>query len=101
MPRGDEGADVVTTVVGLRSTAPLAERNPIADAAILEYGLVPGLVGLAALTVLVIVCVVEGSFGLVAGNGDPDAARTRQPVAPCVTAWPPRATSASRPTTPR
>ncbi|MFC7068785.1 hypothetical protein [Halobaculum lipolyticum] len=57
-----KAADVATTVVGLRATAGVRELNPVADAAISSFGLVPGLVALGVATVAAIGCVVEGAF---------------------------------------
>jgi len=59
-----KAADVATTLLGLRVTTGLVERNPIAAATMRELGAAPGLVGLGALTVLATVAIVEGSFRL-------------------------------------
>jgi len=73
-----KAADVATTVLGLRATAVLAERNPLAAAAMRELGTVPGLVVLGALTVVGIVGIVEGAFRLpLLARADGDAVDRR------------------------
>lgn len=54
--------DFTTTVVGLRASPLIVERNPVAVAFIEEYGLVPGLLGLSLLSVAAIVVLIEGVF---------------------------------------
>lgn len=65
-----KAADVATTAVGLRIAPALGERNPLAVAAMGAYGVFPGLLGVATVTLLGIVAVVEGAFHLSASSDD-------------------------------
>lgn len=51
--------DVITTVVGLALFPSLAERNPVAEFLITQFGLVPGLLLGGVLTVVGMVIFVE------------------------------------------
>ncbi|WP_435064331.1 hypothetical protein [Halobaculum sp. EA56] len=61
-----KGADIATTLVGLRVVENVREVNPIAAAAIGAHGPVVGLFAVAAATVLAIVLFVEGTLSLAA-----------------------------------
>jgi|GEM_PF-540680 hypothetical protein len=59
-----KGADVLTTVGGLRLAPALRESNPLAAAAIQQVGVLPALLGLGTVTVLIVALLTE--LGVVA-----------------------------------
>lgn len=59
-----KAVDIATTVIGLGLSPAISERNPIAAAAIAQYGIVPGLLAVGILTVSVTVVLIECGFGL-------------------------------------
>ncbi|GAA0202683.1 hypothetical protein [Halobaculum roseum] len=64
--------DLGTTVIGLGVSPAIGERNPIAAAAIVQWGVVPGLLAVGLLTVGLTVLLVEGGFGLATGHARGD-----------------------------
>jgi len=62
-----KAVDFWTTVIGLGVASTVGERNPIAAAAIAQYGLIPGLLTVGVVTVSVTVLLVEGGFRLAIG----------------------------------
>ncbi|MFC6784646.1 hypothetical protein [Halobaculum halobium] len=57
-----KGVDLTTTVIGLRLSPVVSERNPLAAAMIAQYGVVPGLVVGSVLTVAAMIVLIEGGF---------------------------------------
>lgn len=64
---GTKAVDFWTTMIGLGVSPAVGEQNPIAAAAIAQYGLVPGLLAVGVLTVSVTVLLIEGGFRLTIG----------------------------------
>ncbi|QZP39718.1 hypothetical protein [Halobaculum magnesiiphilum] len=67
-----KSVDFGTTMIGLGVSPAIVERNPIAAAAIVQLGTVPGLLAVGLLTVGLTVVLVEGGFGLATGRAAGD-----------------------------
>jgi len=63
-----KAVDVSTTIIGLGVSPTVGEQNPIAVAAIAQYGLIPGLLTVGVATVSVTVLLIEGGFRLAIGS---------------------------------